>query len=30
MFLDKNYTVKLTIGKINQKDWKFFDLSQPV
>ena len=28
MFLDKNYTVKLTIGKINRKDWNLFDLSQ--
>ena len=28
MFLDKNYTVKLTIGKIIRKDWNLFDLNQ--
>ena len=28
MFLDQNFTVKLTIGKINRKDWTLFDLNQ--
>ena len=28
MLLDKNYIVKLTIGKINQKDLNLLDLSQ--
>ena len=28
MLLDKNYIVKLTIGKINQKNFNLLDLSQ--
>ena len=28
LFLDENYAVKLTIGKINWKVWKLLDLSQ--
>ena len=28
MLLDKNYIVKLTVGKINQKNLNLLDLSQ--